>query len=114
MSYREINLRAKTPESVATEVMYEIASHRADGVGLLRINILYDAGEGIDAEKKRILSGIIKLLKNMKQKGSVQFFATEESFRTGSTEVVFLQNKYPEVFSTPPAFDGGAFVFVKL
>ena len=46
MNYKEINLRAKTPESAATEVMYEIASLRADGVGLIRINILYEESIG--------------------------------------------------------------------
>lgn len=114
MSYKEINLRAKTPETAVTEVMYEIASLRADGIGLLRINIIYEAGEELDTETKRIISQIIKLLKNMKQKGSIQFFATEDSFRLSSTEVVFLQNKYPAIFSAHPSREGESFVFVKL
>lgn len=114
MNYKEINLRAKTPESAATEVMYEIASLRADGVGLIRINILYEESIGVDTETERIFSQIIKILKNMKKKGSVQFFATDDSFRLVTTEVVFLQNKYPDLFSTAPIPNGGPFIFVKL
>ena len=80
----------------------------------LRINIIYEAEEEIDTETKRIISQIIKQLKNMKQKGSIQFFATEDSFRLSSTEVVFLQNKYPAIFSGHPSREGETFVFVKL
>ena len=43
MSYKEINLRALTPESAVTEIMYEIAACRADNIDLIRINILENA-----------------------------------------------------------------------
>lgn len=114
MSYKEIKLRTRTPESASTEIMYEIAACRADGVDLIRINISYDEDGGNNTEFKRIISVIIKLLRNMKQKGSVQFFATADSFRLATTEAVFLQNKYPGLFSVQPEANDGAFIYVKI
>ena len=110
MSYKEINLRSLTSESVVTEIMYEIATARADMVDLIRINsVCHMAEEAFDS--KKVFSSIIKLLKTMKQNGSIHFFATLDSFNRSTTEAVFLQNKYPELFSVQPS---GEFVYIKL
>lgn len=112
MSYREINLRATSPEAAGTEIMYEIAACRADGSDLIRLNIndMEDSGD-----TKRLFSSVLRLLRGMKQKGSVQFFATRVDFLGSSTEAVFLQNKYPELFSPMPAeSDGSLYIFVKI
>ena len=37
MSYKEINLRSSTTEGANTEIMYEIATARADLIDLIRI-----------------------------------------------------------------------------
>lgn len=115
MNYKEIKLRAKSPEAAATEIMYEIAACRADRVELIRFNISYvEEAEEVNTSKK-ILAAVLKLLRNMKQKGSVQFIATPESFAAGSTESRFLYNKFPSIFdSTPSANEGETFVFVKI
>ena len=52
MNYRMINLRAEMPEAAATEIMYEIAASRADGVDLIRLNI--ETHEDSTESKKKI------------------------------------------------------------
>ena len=113
MSYKEINLRSLTPEGTVTEIMYEIATARADRVDLIRINsVCHKTEESFDS--KKVFSSIIRLLKTMKQNGSIHFFATLESFNRSTTEAVFLQNKYPELFSVQPEVENGEFVYIKL
>lgn len=115
MSHKEINLRSKSQDAAATEIMYEIAACRADGIELIRFNISYgDSNESI-TEGKRILSSIVRTLKNMKQKGSIQFIATPDSFESGSTESSFLYNKFPSLFSSKPTCsEDESFIYVKL
>lgn len=112
MSYKEINLRALTPESAVTEIMYEIAACRADNIDLIRINILENAEDYSDF--KKIISSLIKLFKKMKQKGSIQLFATAESFNKSTTEAVYLQNKYPQLLSSPTQPQTGAYIYIKI
>ena len=112
MNYRNVILRADLPDTAATEIMYEIAASRADGVDLIRLNI----ETPIDAnECKRMISSVVRLMKNMKQKGSIHFFATELDFKIGSTEAHFLSNKYPTLFSDIPMNeDNSFFVYIKI
>lgn len=115
MSYKEIKLRANTPEAANTEVMYEIAACRADNIDLIRIDIVCDGTQNEKYNSKRIIHSIIKLLRDMKGKGKIQFFADAEDFRILSTEAVFLQNKYPSLFSAAPEGKiGEALLYVKL
>lgn len=110
MNYRIINLRAHLADTANTELMYEIAASRADKVDLIRLNI-----DMTDPESKRIVSQIIKTLKFMKQKGSIQFFATPESFELMRTEAVFLINKYPDRFDGDNStVEGESYIFIKL
>ena len=112
MNHREINLRANSPESAITEVRYEIAGCRADGIDLLRINILFSKGE--ESDTKKIMSTVIKVLKEMKAGKGISFFATEASFKNSTTEASFLQNKYPHVFSSFGEKTDSEYIYVKL
>ncbi len=115
MSYKEILLRSRTADAAVTEIMYEIAACRADGVELIRFNISYGNAMESMNEVGKIISALLRTLKNMKQKGSIQFLATPDSFINGSTESSFLYNKYPSIFSSAPSCtDGDSFIFVKL
>ncbi len=115
MSYKEIKLRSHSSESAITEIMYEIAACRADGVELIRFNIYYDEESKSMNDWRKVVASSIRTLKNMKQKGSIQFIATPESFENGSTESSFLYNKYPSLFElTPTVEEGESFIFVKL
>ena len=115
MSYKEINLRSNGTDTVATEIMYEIAAARADGVELVRFNISIGEDTEESSEMKKIVSSATRLLKNMKQKGSIQFIATPDSFKSGSMESSFLYNKYPELFENSDIrAEDKNYIFVKL
>ena len=110
MGFKEINLRSDMADTAVTEIIYEIASCRADFCDLLRINIDMSLPEG-----KKIKSQAIKTLKAMKQRGSIHFFATQDNFDRMGTEAVFLLNKYPELFSaTSKENEITAFIYVKI
>ena len=98
MNYKEFTLRAELPEQISTEILFEIASARADGIELLCINIFNEDKEYTLPKKQQ--GTVIKLLKNLKGEGRIQLFATSNSFNEHKTEAYFLQNKYPEIFNS--------------
>ena len=113
MYFKEITLRACLPEHMATEIMYEIASARADGAELFRINISANESDGVIYKKR--YSSLVRLLKGMKDDGRIQFFATEDSFASMNTEAIFLHNKYPQHFnSSGEAKEDKGYVYIKL
>ena len=113
MLYKELTLRANMPEDISTEIIYEVAVARADRAEFLRINILNE--ETGDVSFKKRYSTLIRILKNMKSDGRIQFFATKESFRLLNTEAIFLQNKYPSHFDyTNLLEENGDFIYIKL
>ena len=105
--YKIIDLKAENIDSMTTEIMFEVAGARADGNELIRLNINND--------ETKMYDGAIKLLKNMKQKGLIQFFATEKSFSNGSTEASFLMNKYQDSISLGDNKGGEvSYIYVKI
>ena len=106
MNCKEMILRSNTPDAASTEIMYEIAAARADRLDLIRLSF---NNENVDTNK--LFSSAIKLLKMMKQKGSIQFFATEDSFRRSTTEAIFLLNKYADAIQTTGECK---FIYIKL
>ena len=112
MKYKVIELKNYVPAAAKTEIMFEIASERASGTELVRFNI-----KRIDDERayRRAVSAFLRLIKQMKERGAVQFFATPESFSELSTEARFLLNKYPDLFADIPTEDeSGTFVYVRV
>lgn len=111
MIYKIIQLNSRLYASIRTEIMYEIASAHVAGIELLRINIKKDE-QGV--LHKRAMTSLIRCLKSMKSAGTIQFFATAESFEQGSTEAQFLINKYPETFTTlPKESETECFVYIR-
>lgn len=111
MYYREIKLRSNELDSALTEITYELAAARVDSVELVRINLTCDE---IKATQK-LFDGIIRHLKGIKRSGKIQFFATEQSFADGSTEAVFLANKYPELLTSSPSLSNDIkFIYIKI
>lgn len=111
MIYRNIEIKGATQESCATEIMYEIAAGRADGIELIR----FDLSEGRfsdPSDEKKVTSSILRLLKGMKEKGAIQLIATKDSFNVGTTEAVYLLNKYPDIISAEEI--NGDFIYVKI
>ncbi|MBE6534312.1 MAG: hypothetical protein E7678_05015 [Ruminococcaceae bacterium] len=111
MIYKEITLRADLPEQVSTEIMFEIASARADSTELLCINI-FNEDKSYDFQKKH-RAAVIKGLKALKGEGKIQLYATSDSFLEKKTEAYFLQNKYPYIFTNEYACDENK-IYVKI
>ena len=97
MIYKVVNFEGETPNDLKTELMFELASARAEKCELVKLNVAHS-----DLTAKKNVSAVLKVLKGMKASGRIQFFATNESFETHSTEAVFLMNKYPDIFTNIP------------
>ena len=98
MYFREFTLRADLSEQIATEILFELASARVDGIEVLCINIFNEEKEYSLPEKHQ--STVVKTLKKLKENGKIQLFATGDSFKLQKTEAFFLQNKYPDLFDS--------------
>ncbi len=92
-----------TSADIATELIFRIATSRADGENLLRFNFLAESSE-------RMLKAACKELKALKRRGAIQLFATAEDFDCRATEAEFLLNKFP----TLNELSENNFVLVKL
>ena len=113
MELKNVELLIKNPPDVLTEITYEVASARADGIELMCFTIKVDDAE--ELSDRRVSSAVTKVLKGLKEKGLIQFFATPSDFKRGSTEASFLINKYPTFFDNlPRECDGFDFVYVKI
>lgn len=76
-----------------TELQYFIASARADKADL--ITLVY--GRGMDEDTKiKLEKNILKMLKQIKVSGRLDFFASKENFDSSSTEAKYILNKFPE------------------
>ncbi len=109
MKIKYIQLKSGLGDEALTEIMFEIASARAEGAGLLRFELNEQ-----DESFSKLMLYIIRKLKGMKQKGHIQFFATSDSFEKGSTEAIFLMNKYPALFECVNADEIKKYIYVKL
>ena len=98
MEYKIIELNPEAPDPTV-EVRYAVASERAGGAELLRIDVPASENE---KEQSRRLSSVSKILKQMKDERLIQFFATAKSFKSSSMEAEFLLNKYPGAFPLAP------------
>ncbi|MBQ8303156.1 MAG: hypothetical protein IJX97_06440 [Clostridia bacterium] len=114
MNYVEIDIKSIDFASLETEIMYEIATARVDGAELLRFNLPLSSVEKKQLPIKKYLQRTYKILKELKLKGMIQFFATSHEFRYSLTEAVFLINKYPELVSLKISTDDESYIFVKL
>ena len=111
MEYKRICLTASEAEDFVTELRFEIASARCDGIQVLRIDIEESFG---DEGGRKFYSYLTKILRSMKQKGIIQFFAFPDNFRRNSTEAVFLLNKYSEYLNSVSSEDDEKYLFIKL
>ena len=111
MILKEITLRANLPDDINTEILYEIASARADGAELVRVNIHNSESFVLPFNKR--FSSLVRTLKNIKATGRIQFYATKDGFKTHNTEAVFLQNKYPQLLEISLKEEDN-FIYIKL
>lgn len=109
MKIKTIQLISPFGDEALTEMLFEIASARADGAELLRVDL-----DSRDENSTKLMQFLIRKLKAMKQKGQVQFFASADSFEKSSTEAVFLLNKYPTHFEGISTDKSENYIYVKL
>ena len=111
MNYKVIELDSMSADHTV-ELRFAVASERAEGTELLRVDIPFSENE---KEHVKIMSSITKTLKQMKEERLIQFYATKKSFSSATTESQFLLNKYPSVFICGITDNMNAdFVYIKL
>lgn len=111
MSFKIIEIESSAQDP-SVELRFAVASHRAGGDELLRVDI-----PKVENKKdyNKFVSSVIRTLKIMKEERLIQFFATEENFLTTTTESEFLLNKYPSVFADGLTDKADSdFVYIKL
>ena len=81
---------AEKNDKIQTEILYYLASVRAERCEILVILF--------ENEIDKVLACAIKILKSLKQKGSIDFFI-ESSALESSTEGSYILNKYPDIVS---------------
>jgi len=107
--YLEIKLDGKCSAELDTEVRFNIAAARVDGVELARLVLPFG---GDERDNSRVLFCLTKVLRAMMREGSVQFYETDEGFKTSTTEAKFLENKYPDFLV--PSDATHKYVYVKI
>ncbi len=110
MEYNTVNLTGENRDQLKTEIMFSVASERASGTDVIRFNIKNDD----EKLSSRVFTASVRILKQMKEKRAVQFFATPKSFFAGEREASFLINKYPELFSDFEPKEDEIFIYVKI
>jgi hypothetical protein len=108
MIIKRIDLKSTSNDAVHTEILFEVAAARADGCELVRFDIKPNEDSNYPIE--RLYDGVLRVVKSLKQKNLIQFYATGESFVNATTEASFLINKYPDLIETT----GEYFVYFKL
>ena len=113
MNIKQLNFTVDNIDTLLTEIMFEIASCRADGYEVVCLN-LHFLCEDAPSTATKSKDAVTKGLKGMKQKGLIQFFASNKSFANGATEASFLINKYPELLNDIENHDCEDYFIVKL
>lgn len=103
-----IEIVEHTKAQLETELRFDIASAKADGVELLELEVKLCHNKEVD---DRVLNFITRILGVMRREGLIQFYATPRGFADGAKEAEFLKNKYPEHLHAPT--DDGYCVYVR-
>lgn len=93
MNYTSFQIEYMPTDRLMTELRFDIASARALGSELVRIELAPE-----DAKvRARLRTSVLVRLRALKKEGVIQFCATDRDFKEESTEAVYLLNKYPEL-----------------
>lgn len=74
-----------------TEIKFNIASAKYDGVNLLKFSIKRRID---DSENCRLMSCITKVLSSLKKQGRVNFFVKPEQMEQNTTEAEYITNLF--------------------
>ena len=99
------------PEYLMTELRFNIAAARAEKAELMKLELTAE-----ERLRRREYRSVLVRLRQLKKEGVVQFFATEKDFTEGSTEAVYLLNKFPELAEAAETAteDGSGFLIIRL
>ena len=93
MKYVTLTPTASASSTLETEIMFAVASARAQGIEFLKIDISADKESGMK-------SAVAKHLRQLKKQGRIQLFVDVRDLHGTSTEAQYLINKYPEAPET--------------
>ena len=85
--YREHKLSELKYSDLETEIKFEIAGARADGIQLLNL-IIEDTNDG------KTLPSVKRILKNMEKSKAIEFYVESSRLNESDTKVQFLYNKF--------------------
>ena len=91
--FSSVKLVGQNRAELNTELRFLFASAKVDGVELVKLDPPLTDNEKEDA---RINTCVIKVLRTLKKDGVIAFYVNREGFSVGSTEAVFLHNKYAD------------------
>lgn len=89
MDFFAFVLKNASQAAVETEIMYNVASARANGKVLLKF-----VADGEAADK--ILLHSIRVLKRLKRDGRIKLFVPAEEIGGSTTEAEYMRNKRPD------------------
>ena len=89
MKYVTLTPTASASSTLETEIMFAVASARAQGIEFLKIDISADKESGMK-------TAVAKHLRQLKKQGRIQLFVEVRDLHGTSTEAQYLTNKYPE------------------
>ena len=79
-------LTGANSDLIKTEIMFFIAEAKATGRDLIKL----------EAEEKQ-RNTVAKILRTAKKEGIIQLFIFSDALEEKTTEVAYLQNKYPDI-----------------
>lgn len=96
MKIFEYKLSGSNQNEISTEVKFMLASARFDGAELMRF--VYETND-TDRDATRLRNIVLRVLRSLRARKTIQFFVLPEDFANSTTESEFLLNKYSEHFS---------------
>lgn len=97
MNYIRLKSTLSAVQDLETEIMFSIASARAQKIDFVQLELS-------DDNEQKIKVNAVKLLKLLKKQGRIQLFIDSDELRGSSTEAQYLANKYPDAYD---AFNNG-------
>lgn len=90
MKYNSVELTKSVESILEVEILFTVASARAEGNSFSRLILPVENNE-------KILANSIKILKNAKKQGRIQLYILNKDIAGDSTEAEYLKNKYPDI-----------------
>lgn len=94
MNYNTFVLKNPAEDILTTEIMFSVASERANRNELLFLSVFPELTE---RDSARLIANTAKLLRRMKKQGKIQLFVTPDDYSELTTEAKYMQNKYPDI-----------------